>query len=262
MKKHSYREILRGRLQEKIERNSRYSLRAFATLLGISPALLSQVLSGKRGLSLTKARAVAQKLRLTKAEQDFFCDLVTAEHHKNDDVRIKAQARVDAYVPTTVRSLSLESFARVHEWYHFAILEAIRLTDFQPSVPWLARKLNVAELKVRLAVERMVEMGLLEITPSGQWVDTQGSIFTGSDADVIKATLRQYLVKASEALELFPSDKREHASFVFAAQSEQIEEARRVLREFCQSFTDRFGSLEGEKDVISVLSIQLFPLSR
>ena len=49
--KFEYRKALRESFEEKKYRNSKYSLRSFARDLSVSPAALSQVLSGKRDFS-------------------------------------------------------------------------------------------------------------------------------------------------------------------------------------------------------------------
>lgn len=55
-------EQLREELVRRQQRNPRYSLRAFARATGVSPATMSQVLSGKRSLTLRTARNIIQRL--------------------------------------------------------------------------------------------------------------------------------------------------------------------------------------------------------
>lgn len=50
-----YRAFLNQKLKRRIEKNPAYSLRAMAKHLGLAPSMLSDVLSGKRNLSLDHA---------------------------------------------------------------------------------------------------------------------------------------------------------------------------------------------------------------
>lgn len=259
--KPSYREILRSKLQEKTDKNRRYSLRAFAKDLGISPALLSQVLSGKRGMSETMARDVGRKLKLTEVQQDYFCDLVAADHAKSDAKKTQAQERLKNYDRSKIKQLGLEYFARIHDWHHFAILECIDLKDFQPTTSWLAKKLNIEEIKIRLAVERLEEIGLLKITPQGTWISTHAHLQIRQDADATKQALKQYSLLGIEALSTVPMEKRENSAFVMSVDSKRVEEAKRVLRDFNQSFIQQFNASDDDKDTVYVLAMQFYPVT-
>lgn len=261
MTKPSYREILRSKLQEKTDKNRRYSLRAFAKDLGISPALLSQVLSGKRGMSDSMARDVARKLKLGAVQQDYFCDLVAADHAKSEAKKTQAQERLKNYDHTKIKQLGLEYFIHIHEWHHYAILEAIGLKDFQASTSWLAKKLNTEEIRIRIAVERLEEVGLLKITPEGKWLDTHAHLEIRQDAEATKLALRQYALLGIDALAKTPMSKREHAAFVMSVDSKRVDEAKRVLANFYQSFIEQFDSSEDDKDAIYVLAAQFFPVT-
>lgn len=261
MTKPSYREILRSKFQEKTDRNRRYSLRAFAKDLGVSAPLLSQVLGGKRGLSETMARDVARKLKLSSIQQDYFCDLVAADHAKSDAKKAQAQERLKNYDRTKIKQLGLEYFVRIHEWHHFAILECIGLKDFQPSTSWLSKKLNVDEIKIRLAVERLIEIGLLKITDEGHWIDTHEHVHIRQGSDAVKNALLQYMQLATNALKNVPIENRANSAFFMRIDSSRLDEARRTLETFNQAFVDEYNSAAGEKDAVFMLSSQFFPVT-
>ncbi|MGZ3748755.1 MAG: hypothetical protein ACXVCD_15580, partial [Pseudobdellovibrionaceae bacterium] len=52
----SYQTILKNELKYRLQRNPSYSLRAFAKALEMSAPHLSDILSGKKGLSLSSAQ--------------------------------------------------------------------------------------------------------------------------------------------------------------------------------------------------------------
>ena len=70
-------------LQIRQDSRQTYSLRAFARTLGLSPAMLSSVLAGKRRLSKTSAERIAEKLALSDSHREYFlllADLLVVEH--------------------------------------------------------------------------------------------------------------------------------------------------------------------------------------
>ena len=261
MTKPSYREILRSKFQEKTDKNRRYSLRAFAKDLGVSPALLSQILSGKRGMSETMSREVARKLKLNAVQQDYFCDLVAADHAKSSKKKAHAEERLKNYDRTKIKQLGLEYFERIYDWHHFAILECIRLKNFEPSTSWLAKKLNVDEMKIRLAVERLTEIGLLKITEKGHWIDTHEHLHIRQGSEAVKIALHQYLQMAANALDTIPMENRVNSGFFMRIDSSRLDEVRRTLEKFNQAFLDEYNSTAGDKDAVFMFSSQFFPVT-
>jgi len=75
----SCRVILQQTLFSKQQKNKRYSLRAFARDLKISPSFLSEVLSGKYGISKQLAGQIADRLGFTNEESQHFCSLADLE---------------------------------------------------------------------------------------------------------------------------------------------------------------------------------------
>ena len=63
-----FEKLLREKFAERLLRNRRYTLRAYARDLALSPSKVSEMLSGKQGISLKTARRVADKLRLSESE--------------------------------------------------------------------------------------------------------------------------------------------------------------------------------------------------
>jgi uncharacterized protein (TIGR02147 family) len=72
-----YRQYLKSVLQNRQLKNKRYSLRAFAKSLNISPGALSKVLNSINNLSEQKALQFAQQLKFNEYETDYFLRLVT-----------------------------------------------------------------------------------------------------------------------------------------------------------------------------------------
>lgn len=71
----SCRVILQQILTQRQHRNARYSLRAFARDLHVSPSFLSEVLNGKYGLSKHLANQIADRLGFDEKARTHFCSL-------------------------------------------------------------------------------------------------------------------------------------------------------------------------------------------
>lgn len=95
MKKQSYRDYLIEAFEQRKEKNSAYSLRAFARDLEILPATLSQILNKKKGLSIQCAKHICKKLNLKQGEKVFFCYSVGALHSRSKKDREFYQSKIN-----------------------------------------------------------------------------------------------------------------------------------------------------------------------
>ncbi|OFZ47663.1 MAG: hypothetical protein A2381_09395 [Bdellovibrionales bacterium RIFOXYB1_FULL_37_110] len=76
MQKHDYQHLLESEFHKRLERNTSYSLRAFALSLGLTSSAISELLSGKRKISVKKAESFVDLLDLTIEEKDRFINSV------------------------------------------------------------------------------------------------------------------------------------------------------------------------------------------
>ncbi len=77
----------------RLERNPRYSLRAFAKALSIDIGTLSQILSGKRLLSYKKSEQVLDLLELNLDEKETFLQSLAREHKNQDKKRLSPKIK-------------------------------------------------------------------------------------------------------------------------------------------------------------------------
>ena len=77
-----YREWLQNELKARCLRNPQYSLRAFARDLNFSPAFISYVLAGQKGLSVSSATRIAKVIGFSEVDRETFCNMVNAQQKK------------------------------------------------------------------------------------------------------------------------------------------------------------------------------------
>src|SRR5262245_36121604 len=74
--------LLASELDERMRKNARYSLRAFALNLDLHPSALSRILTEKQPLSKAASIKVTEKLRLSKEQRRLFLQSVVNEHQR------------------------------------------------------------------------------------------------------------------------------------------------------------------------------------
>lgn len=242
-------ELLNSILAQRKAKNSKYSLRALARSLGISPASLSLILAGKREISTRHAIQILDKLRVT--DPDIHTSLVKST--------ISAKSAPKKTV--TYTELDLERFAIIRNWEHFALLAAIDI-DPKISEAALAKKFDLKISVVRDAIARLTRVGLLKKTASG-WSSVQPNQETrptptpNSD---LRECHRQHIEKALDSLRNDPIEKRHISGTTMTLSPEKFGLAAMAIMEFHRKLSELAD--DGNATTVYRLNIQFFPLAK
>ncbi len=253
----SFRLFLQNELIRRCEKNPAYSLRGFARTLGCDVATLSKMLKGKRGIGRITILNLGTRLGLSPQEIEEFIN-------KRQKGKRAINKRHDASL-IDYQQLTLDSFKVISDWYHYGILELMRVDHFKPDPKWIARTLGLTVSEVNIAVERLVRVDLLEITPEGKWKDLTGgtSTTTGNPftAAAFKKLQRQVLEKAITAIDEVPMEERDQSSVTMAIDSSLLPEAKERIKLFRRDL-GKFLSKGEKRDSVYQLGISLYPLTK
>ena len=246
------RGFLQQQLVERCRQNPRYSLRAFAKHLHIEPSALSKILNGKRKITDEMLERLGERLGFGPKEIELF------------RANIPPKTVEDAYdIEREFRQLTLDTFEMISNWYNYAILQLTATKQFVPSAKWVAKVLGISILEVNSAVDTLTRLKLLEISPTGRWINRSGSVTTtGSpySAAALRKFQRQLLEKAIVALETIPIEKRDQTSTTMAIPKRLLPEARERIKKFRRSLAHYLQS-HGPADEVYQLVVSLYPLT-
>jgi uncharacterized protein (TIGR02147 family) len=258
-----FRAILRRELDYRVQHNPNYSLRAFARDLSLSPSRLSEIFSGKQGLSPKAAGKISAALSFSPEERDQFCDMVASAHGRSKAERDAARLRLrEAELEDEIHHLRLDAFKVIADWYHLAILEMMSLKRYQSDTRTMARALGITEIQAELAIDRLIRLKLLE-RQDGKLVPLKGPglIPGGIPSDSIKKFHSQILDQAKEALIIQSVEEREFQVSIMAVDRSQLPEAKADIEKFRRKFCRRMDEAQ-EKDGLYCLAIQFYNLER
>jgi len=158
----SFAERLRGEYEARKQRNSHYSLRAFATLLSADHATLAQIFRGSRRVPVAKIGAWGRRLGLDRQEVQAY---VVAAHAPDDAALARQQE---------LRHWSAEALAVITDRTHFEILRLVRLPGFRTDSRWIAEQAGAGVDQVNIALQRLLRLRLLAMPPGNAWRDCTG----------------------------------------------------------------------------------------
>jgi len=258
---YDYREALRKELARRSEVNTRFSQRAFAKKIGMTQGGLSEVLAGRRGLSFESAKKIAIYLNLSPEEQEIFCDSVLSKHARSRRQKQLAEARLRGREASAQYvAMTNDVFAVIRDWYHLAILELLNLTDFKSDLDWMARSLGIAKATVEAGVDRLLRLGLLQITEGNYRLTHKKLEFPGyTPSDAIKSFHKQILSKAQTALYFQSQEQRNFNTVYCAINDAELPKAKKMIGDFWRKFCADMRDTPTTNKVYC-LSIQFFDI--
>jgi len=258
----TYRSFLKAALADRARARSGYSIRAFAEKAGISNSFLSEVLNGKKSLSVELAFKIAVKLQLTDLETQYFCLQVQLDQEKDPAFREELSRRLNNLDPSRRQhDLSADLFKVVADWHHFAILELTHVAGFRGDPAWIAKRLGIPRMEVEIALDRLLRLELLEETNRGLrkthgYVLAQSAIPNGA----MKEFHRQVLAKTEAALVSQKPKERISATDFIPLDSRQLPEVDRLSQEFSTAVVKLSGKAL-TKDHVYGLSVHCIRLT-
>jgi transcriptional regulator with XRE-family HTH domain len=237
------REILEQELNKAKQKNPRYSLRALAKNLRVSPATLSRILSGKSNLSKKIALQIAEKLnldrdtklRITEFDQDPFAGL-----------------------PDEGEFADL-----VQTWYLSPLVCLVETKDFREDYVWIAARLGITPVEAKEAIEKLLEIGFLQRDESGRLSATDIAVATTTRREGLDPSQIDKVERLKENLQQLDPDLRELSdigNIVVATSPRKIAEVKRRTRTFRRNLAKFLDG--GEKTEVYVIFTQVIPLTK
>ena len=250
---YKFRELLRQELIRRTNKNAKYSLRSFAKALGVSPAGLSMIMNGKKPVTVSFITKVSSALRL--APRDIVKYQSNLLHEK-----LATDSDSKSY-----QIIDLDILSIIAEWYHYAILNLIRVKGFKSQSHWIARRLGVTAPEVQSALERLIKVGMLSIDKNKNLVDTSNKFTShvpqNRTSEAARENQRQLFKLAKEAIDTAKFEDRSHTGVTLAFDKKDLEKAKKMIAEFRREFHETFDKSK-EADAVYHLAIGLFPLSK
>lgn len=256
-----YRSVLKFEYNLKIQKNKSYSLRAFARDLQITPSRLSEILSGKQGLSPQKALHLAKQLKYNKKKSEWFCNLVSSEYSRSPYIKAQAKEKLRPFLNGVEQEALSYEMPFVVQKIHFIIRRLTQVKNFQSDPKWIAKKLSEPEAKIKKAISEMLRAGMLKKEASGElFINENYSVHTNnSKSTTIASNLyKDCFNDIITAKEKFPLSQRHAGIHFFSYNKNQIEEIKSLIQEF-EDKLDHLTYKTQDPDSVYMVMISLNP---
>lgn len=259
----SFADVLRGELDKRVRRNPRYSLRAFARDVKLSPSRLSEVMSGQHGVSRPSVRTICRQLGFSPQRTEYLCDLVDSKYSRDQLRRKMAKKRLTlAKTEKSVYEFGDDAFRSVADWYHVALLALVDTADFESDPAWIAKRLGIPAETVVEALDRLERLGVLEVDDEGTVTASKSRtrVADGVAPEAMRTFHEQVLGKAAQAMRTQDRAHRALGCTVVAVSEKAYPEMVELLAEFRRKLGELSNKYDGKTEVYAAAA-QIFRLT-
>jgi uncharacterized protein (TIGR02147 family) len=248
---------LRQEFAARRAKNPYYSQRSFSQLLSIPSGRLSELMNGKRRLTIQLAEKIEKGLRPTPETLNLMATSLKIQKTKGFSTgKSDSSNEVDDY-----HLVANDHYSLIADWEHFAILSLMDLRDFKNDLSWISRRLGIHPNKVAIAIDRLIRAKL---------VRRRGTRLIKSDVSnrttdqipsaAIRASHQVRLSQASEALESVAVELRDVSTMSLAIDLAKINKAKALIRNFRREFAEIVE--KGHRTEVYNLNIQFVPVTK
>ena len=240
-------ELLTTEYAKRKERNPNFSIRAFARFLEVSPAQLSQMMTGKRSITVKSIQKISARLNLSPSEKREI-----AQVYLNPDM-------TETSAQKKRLKLKDDQFKVISDWYHFAILSLTRIKDSRPDPRWIARRLGISTEEASQALLRLERMGIIQTKPQFKQVASLLDIDSEIPSQAIRKYHKQNLNLAIEKIDTVENSLRQIQSLSIPLNPKKIDSFKKLIDGFLEEASELSGKSPGTE--VYSLNVQLIPVT-
>jgi uncharacterized protein (TIGR02147 family) len=227
--------------------NARYSERAFAQMLGLSPGFLKLLFQGKKQLGIERAKEVASRLNLKDQKRVLFLRSVQ-----------KSRQADRAFPGKFV--LKDHDFDEISDWFAFATLELIKVKKGKATESQISECLGISKTETIYAIKSLTKLGILKKQEDGSYHVPESYEMPSISSGGIRRFHRQMFQLANLSIDGQSAESRDLRGLTLAFEKSRISEAQKEIQKFVAQFEKKFGS--GNFDSVYQLSLAFFQLDR
>lgn len=260
--------FLRDSYEEIKRRNSQFSIRSWARMMGLNHHNpLFEMMGGKRKIARSMIPYLSKSLKLGRSEALYFYELVNLQRAKSFDERELVLEKLSRLSQQKKLSITeMDTFKCLRDPLHIIVAELTRLPDFQEDPTWIKERLSfrVSNSAIASSLRRLLKTGLLIRDEDGRLKKTSEHLY--SKSDVVDLGLQSYhlgvMNLGEHALKTQDILEREYNALCLTIDRKNLTSIKKYLRQFIHEFVGHFESTEEDGTDLYQLNTQFFNLTK
>lgn len=259
------RKFIKDYIQELKNSNPRLSQRNIALKTGIDPSFFSKIINGKRRISYTFGMRLAQLMKLTKPQRDFFELLIRCDQAKSSAEYMTIKEKIVVKVQSRLAAIKPDQSSFYSKWYNTVIRELLNVIVFKDDYESLSKMIipMIKPHQVRVAVSLLKELQVIKETENGTLILSEQFITTDRNIPVpiIHDFQSQMINLAKTALVNVDKDSREISTITLSLSEDSF---RKVRQRIIDLRNELFQIAHDEKNQMAgvyQINFQAFPVA-
>jgi uncharacterized protein (TIGR02147 family) len=239
-------QVLRDEFEELKKKNGRYSLRAFAHRLKVSPSALSQMMSGKLKweLSAERAQELLLRLSLSDAQKTRLLTLMGRPFQRER------------------KNVDVKDFSIILDETYPTVLACHDLPKEERTVEKIGRRIGVHPEDVGRVIDELVKKGYLKRNYVDDVIESTPEYWAAGDGppqQIIRQYHKKNMLLAAKMVDQIPCEERHFSSMTFVGRMGQLENLRQEIRNFQEKVMNLMNQ-DDQNDEVFRFSVCLFPI--
>ena len=163
------------------------------------------------------------------------------------------------------QGLELDAFLAISDWYHYAILELMKVNEASLNPKWISKRLGITVIEAKTAVQRLIDLNMIQVDANAKLKELPKAHTTVQHQysnSAFRKLQKQILLQAINALEEVPFEVRDQSSLTMAIDPALIPEAKEKIKKFRRELCAFLQTNDQNLTEVYQLSISLFPANR
>lgn len=261
----SYHRFLEDFLATKRSEKEWFSLRWFATKIGVDQGNLVRVFQGKRHLSDAAVQRLVEYLDLDGRRADYLRTLVQFNKTRSDTKARQLFEQLMAIAAPDAKVLAPQQYEFYRKWYHTAIYNLMDYYDFRGDYEALSKQIDpaITLTQARESVALLLRLGLLRKRSDGRFIQTHNLISSGEEwrSMAVHSFQDETLKLALHSLDKHPRDVRDFSTLTMSLAAHDLEKVRTLIQDFRRSLL-KLVQESNPADSIYHLNLHFFPMTK
>lgn len=260
-----YRQFLTDHYEAEKKRFSSFSYNIWAKKLDLkNNTSIIKIIKGQRNAGPEMIEKLSEYFRFTAREKEYFSGLIELEKESSDRLQFLIKRDLQKLNhKNKVTFINENEFSVISNVWCFALRSIARLNALTDDIPSLAKiiRFKVGNKKIQQSFDALLKSNLLEKNDTG-YSNLKMCLNTSDDiaSEALKQFHEEALSVAKDAVRSVEPSLREISALTLTFDTEKIDEAKAMIREF----QDQFAALYGKSDkarCVYQMQMQFFPLT-
>jgi uncharacterized protein (TIGR02147 family) len=260
-----YQAFLRDYIDARKKDQLWFSFRYLASKNRMDHSNLIKVCLGKRHISRRNALSIADFLKFTAKEREYFTTLVEFNKAKSETKSRHLLEKLVTIKNVGLKKIEPHQYDYYREWYHTAIYSLLDYYDFRCDFRALAAELNppITAKKAKESIALLEKLQLIRRDADGRYTQTRKMVTSGQNwhSLAIQKFQEETIKLALHSLVRHPRNVRDFSTLTMALSKSDMEAIREITEQYRKSIIKVIHE-SGPGDTVYQLNVQIFPMTR